>query len=107
MSWQKVILSAALAIVFVVSALVALFNAGTIVKAVLETYILKVENCRYDYKPVPIDKELIAEEPEETCFVDYNSAKRDIANGVGMFVVFAPIAWFMFGQTRKMLSENK
>lgn len=107
MNWQKIILSTALAIVFVVSALTALFGAGRIVNATLETYVFKVENCRFDYSALPIDGKDVAQKSEEICSIDYNSAKRDIANGVGMFIVFAPIAWFMFGQTKKLLGENK
>jgi len=102
--WHKVILALALAVVFVVSTLTALFGAGRIVNATLETFVFKVENCRYDYEPrLVVDK--TEEELQEFCAVDYNSAKRDIARGTGMFIVFAPIAWFMFGQTKKSLND--
>lgn len=111
MSWYKIILASSLAIILVVSALSALFGAGRIVEATLETYVLKVENCRYD-KPRAV---ILGESPEvvppqeyeETCSVDYNSAKRDIARGVAQFLVAAPVAWFMFLQVRKLVGKGK
>ena len=106
--WFKTIFAVALAIMLVVGTLTAVFGAGRVLKAVLETYIFNVENCRYDYKtrPLEVDKDVVAE-PEQICEIDYNSAKRDIAGGIGMFVIFAPLAWFMFKQTRKMMNEMK
>ncbi|OGZ58894.1 MAG: hypothetical protein A2728_00560 [Candidatus Spechtbacteria bacterium RIFCSPHIGHO2_01_FULL_38_11] len=107
--WFKIIFAGAIAIMLVVGTLTAVFGAGRVLKAVLETYVFDVENCRYDYKtprPLEVDKDVVAE-PEEVCEIDYNSAKREIANGIGMFVIFAPLAWFMFKQTRKMMNEMK
>ncbi|MDX1535152.1 MAG: hypothetical protein R3346_00065 [Candidatus Spechtbacterales bacterium] len=108
MNWFKFLFAAALSIIFVVSTLTALFGAGRVVNAVLETYVLEVENCRYKAAPRPIETEEPIErneEPEETCSIDYNQAKRNIANGTGMFLVAAPLAWFMYGRTRKMIGE--
>lgn len=111
MSWYKIILASSLAIILVVSALSALFGAGRIVEATLETYILKVENCRYDKPRIiasPEGSELLPpQEYEEICSVDYNRAKRDIARGVAQFLVATPVAWFMFLQVRKLVGERK
>lgn len=106
MNWFKFLFAAALAIILVVSTLTSLFGAGRVVNAVLETYVFQVENCRYKTVPRPVgDNTEDYEEPQETCEIDYNQAKRDIANGVGMFLVAAPLAWFMYGQTKKMIEE--
>ncbi|MEX2145175.1 MAG: hypothetical protein WD712_02250 [Candidatus Spechtbacterales bacterium] len=109
MNWFKIIFAAALAAILVVSTLVALFGAGRSVNAALRTYVLKVEECQY--KPrilAPTEegnKETYVDEQE--CKVDYNRAKQDIAEGAGMFLVSAPLAWFMYRQTRRMMNEIK
>ncbi|MDX1607910.1 MAG: hypothetical protein R3251_01745 [Candidatus Spechtbacterales bacterium] len=106
MNWFKIIFAAALAIILVVSTLVALFGVGRAVNATLRTYVLEVEECRYRPVPARLDEEKPqGEEPEETCEVDYNRAKQDIAEGVGMFLVAAPLAWFMYRRTKSMMDE--
>lgn len=109
--WFKIIFAGALAIILVVSVLTALFGAGRIVQATLETYILKVESCRYD-KPRAVVLEEVSEvvppqEYEETCFVDYNRAKRDIAQGIAQLFVAGPVGWFMFLQVHRLIGERK
>lgn len=107
MNWFKIIFAVALSIILVVSTLTTLFGAGRIVNAVLETYVFKVENCRYDYARVPVPEKGDLGEQKEICEIDYNQAKRSIADGIGMVFVAAPLAWFMFQHTRKMMKETR
>lgn len=98
--WPKLIFTAAIAIVFVVSTFVALIGAGQMLNAVLRTYVLQVEDCQYRPVARPLDGE-VTEEPEEECKIDYNQAKGNIANGLGMFILAAPLAAVSFWQTRR------
>ena len=109
MNWFKVIFAAALAVILVVSTITALFGVGRAVNATLRTYILQVEECRYQPRILAPTGEGDIEKyaDEEECSPDYNRAKQDVAEGVGMFVVAAPLAWFMYRQTRRMMEDTK
>ena len=97
----KLIFGVGLIILFVGSTFISLFGAGNALQSVLRTYVFKVEDCNYKYAPRPIDREEYVE-PEETCSIDYNRTKRDIANGLAMFLVSTPIALMSIRQGRKM-----
>ncbi|MEX0916540.1 MAG: hypothetical protein WDZ44_00320 [Candidatus Spechtbacterales bacterium] len=101
----KLVFTVAIAVVFVVSTFVALFGAGSMLNATLRTYVFKVEECTY--KPIarPIESEGIMEEPQEECKVDYNRAKGNIADGLGMFILAAPLALVSFWTTRRTVKE--
>ena len=43
------------------------------------------------------------EEPERECKIDYNRAKEDIAEGLAMFIISAPIALVLFRKTKNLL----
>ncbi|OGZ60621.1 MAG: hypothetical protein A2919_01970 [Candidatus Spechtbacteria bacterium RIFCSPLOWO2_01_FULL_43_12] len=109
MNLFKIIFATALAIILVVSTLVALFGVGRAVNATLRTYILQVEECRYQPRILAPteegDKEKVID--QEECKPDYNRAKQDVAEGAGMFIVSAPLAWFMYRQTRRMMEDSK
>jgi len=117
MNWLKVILSAAMALVFVVSTIFALFGAGEALSATFRTYVLRVEQCRYDMYDMPRampleDKEeaavTVAQQPKETCAINYNDTKREIANGLARFFVAAPLAAVFFIATwRMVMNETK
>lgn len=85
------IITLAVAVVFVVALLVSMFAGGRALSAVLKTYVLGYETCQYDYKPVVRDE--VPVESEQVCKVDTNGAKRDIAEGVAMFVFSFPVAF--------------
>lgn len=112
MNWFKIIFMAALSVIFVVGTFVALFGAGQALNATLRTYVFQVEDCRFGVvKPlttVPAEGEsrVLAEELEETCDVDYNQAKRNIVDGLSMFILAAPLAGGMFWQARRMMKEG-
>ncbi|MDP4010533.1 MAG: hypothetical protein Q8P37_01600 [Candidatus Spechtbacteria bacterium] len=109
MNLFKIIFATALAIILVVSTLVALFGVGKAVNATLRTYILQVEECRYQPRILAPEKEGDIEKviDQEECSPDYNRAKQDVAEGAGMFIVSAPLAWFMYRQTRRMMEDSK
>ena len=97
----KLLFVAALAIVFVITTITAMFGGGRVLDSVIKTYVLKVETCQY--KSVPRVAEVEFVEPEQECKIDYNRAKGDIAGGLAMFLVAAPIAGFAFFRGKKYL----
>ena len=92
---------AAIAIVFVGTLLMAVIGGGRVLESVFSTYILKVERC--EYKSVPRVAEVEFVEPKEDCFVDYNRAKGDLAGGLAMFLVSAPIAVGAFWRGKRYM----
>jgi len=104
--WPKLVFTIAIAIVFVVSTFVALFGAGSMLNATLRTYVFKVEECIYRPVAAPIESEkTVVEEPQEECKVNSNNAKGNIADGLGMFILAAPLALVSFWQTRRTVKE--
>ena len=104
--WPKLVFTIAIAIVFVVSTFVALFGAGSMLNATLRTYVFKVEECMYRPMVASVESEkTIAEDPQQECKVDYNNAKGNIADGLGMFILAAPLALVSFWQTRRTVKE--
>lgn len=87
------IITLAIAVVFVVALLVAMFSGGRSLSAVLKTYVLKYESCEYNYPKVQSREVVEFVEPDEVCKVDYNGAKRDIAEGVSLFAFSFPVAF--------------
>ena len=102
----KLIFGVGLIILFVGSTFISLFGAGNALQSVLKTYVFQVEECNYKYAPRPIDREEYVE-PEETCSIDYNRAKKDVAEGLAMFLVSIPIALLSIGQGRKMWTKEE
>ena len=107
----KLIFVLGITILFVGSSFMALFGAGRMLDAVLKSYVFKVEQCKYDYRQEPITTnkgEVIAyEQPVETCAVDYNQTKQEIAGGLSMLLVALPIASLMFWQGKKSWRNTK
>lgn len=102
----KFLFVTAISIVFVVTTLLAIFGGGRVLDSVLKNYVLKVETCEYVNQP----REVVIENPkvvnitiEKNCSIDYNRAKADIAGGLAMFLVAAPIAGFTFLRGKKYL----
>ncbi len=114
MKWIKVTFVAALAIIFVGTAFIAIFGAGKVIDAVFSTYVFRVEMCQYGPVAKPViadDSGRIGDEFNEECFIDYNSAKRDISSGFAMFLVSLPIAYLSYRQLMRSIksetNENK
>ncbi len=109
MKWLKLIFIVALAIIFVGTAFTAVFGAGRVLGQVFKVYVFKYETC--EYKPVPVSRELSEElKPEQIsereCYIDYNRAKKDISEGLALFIVAFPIAYFSQLALRKSIKES-
>lgn len=102
----QLLIGLGLTILFVGSTFITLFGAGQSLQAVLKTYVFQVEDCKYDYAPRPVNPEEKFIEPKEICFIDYNRTKKDVAEGLAMFLVSAPIAGFAFWQGKKLLQKE-
>ncbi|MBI2628187.1 MAG: hypothetical protein HYW71_01980 [Candidatus Niyogibacteria bacterium] len=117
MAYLRFLFLLALVVLFVGTSFSAIFGGGKLLTAVFKAYVLKVETCRYDYisKPLPV-----AERPapaelapagqevnKEVCKIDYNDAKRDIAEGLAMMIIAAPIAFLLFRKIKEYLRENQ
>lgn len=106
----KLIFIAGITILFVGSSFIALFGAGKTLETTLKSYVFKVKDCRYDYtqRPIISDKgEVIDyEKPVETCGIDYNQTKREMSNGLAMFLVSLPVILFAFWQGIKLLKSS-
>lgn len=85
------IITMALAIVFVVTGLFAVFNTGILVKLGLDR-LIGVEDCRYG---VPIDREATTTSDVE-CAYNVNNAKRDAAQAAAIILVTLPAAYLSY-----------
>lgn len=107
-NWFKLVFAAALAVIFIVATLVALFATTRGANAVFRTYVFKVETCEFKAQPRPVNgDDGQAQEHRETCEIDYNGARRDIAEGLATLVVAAPLAWGSFVLTRRQAQGVK
>ena len=109
MKWLKLILVIAFAVIFIGTTFTAIFGAGRVLGQVLKVYVFKYEEC--EYKPVPmrqpVELEVNSTFPERSCDVDYNRAKRDISDGLAMFIVAFPVAWISQKSLRRYIKESK
>jgi len=96
----KFLLILAIVVLFVGLSFTAIFNLGKVVNQVLQVYVFQVERCEYVYQPAP--EKGVMERPDEKCVVDYNYAKREVAEGLAYFLIASPLA-YLFG--RKVYSE--
>lgn len=114
MNWFKIIFSATLGIVFVVATVTALFGAVQATGAVMQTFIFQVDDQDYYSAPRPVvvkeDGSVLEEQPQETKEEirarAVNQAKREIAQGLSMFIIAAPLAGVTFWQLRRMMREK-
>lgn len=112
MNWLRFIFIIALLVIFVVTAIAAIFGAGKVLTAIFRAYVFKVETC--EYRPPKFVRQItetkefqeVPQEPERECKIDYNRSKEDISNGLAMFLVAAPLAVIFFRKTRKFIYEN-
>ena len=90
-------------VIFVGGFFIGVVGGGRVINAVLKTYVFNVEDCRYDYRP--IERTETPVNPEETCEIDYNGAKGDIASGLAMLIITLPTGIYLYWfQIRKMLA---
>lgn len=106
MKWLKLTFIIALAIIFVGTAFTAVFSASRVLGQVFKVYIFKYETC--EYQPIPVRS---AEEPqqeqtlEKECYLDYNRAKKDISEGLAMFIIAFPIVYLSQRTLRRAIKE--
>lgn len=108
MQFLKSVANLAVVLLFAGTSVAAIVGASKILGASLQAYLFRVETCQY--KPVraplkPAQNELI--EPEEQCAVDYNQAKRSIADGLGLLIASAPVALYLGRRTFSALKEGR
>jgi hypothetical protein len=106
----KIIFIIALAIIFVVTAFTAIFNAGRILGQVFKVYVFKYQECEYKtIMPIKTsDVDITKEQPlERECFTDYNQVKREIAEGLALLIVSIPIVYVSQRSLRKNIKEVK
>ena len=106
MKWLKLVFIIALAVIFVGTAFTAVFGAGRVLGQVFKVYVFKYETCEYK---TPISREPSKPEqeqtPEKECYIDYNRAKRDISEGLALFIIAFPIAYFSQRALRRSIKE--
>ncbi|HUT96212.1 MAG TPA: hypothetical protein VMW82_01420 [Candidatus Paceibacterota bacterium] len=105
----KIIFIIALAIIFVVTAFTAIFNAGRILGQVFKVYVFKYQDCEYKVIPIEVAPNAIPKEQPSIreCSIDYNGAKREIAEGLALLIVSIPIAYISQSSLRKNIKEAK
>jgi len=109
MKHPKLIFIIALAIIFVGTTFTAIFGAGRALGQIFKVYIFKYQECEYKAFPIVKEPSGIPEEqiPEKNCFIDYNRAKKDIAEGLALLIVTIPIIYFSQRTLRKTIKEAK
>ena len=101
----KTVLLVTIAVLFLVSAIISLVSASRLISETTKTYLLGVESCTY--KPVarvlePTENYI----PEkEECKVDFNNARRVLADTIAMLIVSLPVAVFTYRRLFKIYRE--
>jgi len=105
----KMIFVIALAIIFVGTTFTAIFGAGRALGQIFKAYIFKYQECEYKVIPLVREPGAMMEEqiPERECYIDYNRAKKDIAEGVALLIITIPIIYFSQRALRKTIKEVK
>lgn len=114
MTYLRFLFLLALVVLFVGTSFSAIFGGGKLLTAVFKAYVFKVETCRYDYmsKPLPAAEPVERPAPanqvdyKEVCKIDYNDAKRDVAEGLAMMIIASPIAFLLFRKIKEYLREK-
>ena len=86
---MKTIITIAVAFIFVVTTLFAVFNGGRLIQTGFN-YLLDTGYCTY-------------EEPKraEVCGFDSDKAKRDVAEAAAIFIVTLPVGLLSFRRIKK------
>lgn len=104
----RIIFIIALAVIFVVTTFTAIFSAGRALGQIFKVYVFKYQECEYKaITPVRVlDVNTIKEQiSEKECFIDYNRAKQDIAEGLALLIITIPIIYFSQRALRKSIRE--
>lgn len=101
MKWLSLIFSLSLAVLFVGTSFTAVFGAGRALNEVLRTYVFGVEYCEY----VPVLRK-DGEFAEPTCKPNTNRAKENVADGLAMLLVGAPVAIISFRNLKKNIKNG-
>lgn len=104
MKWLRLVFIAALAIIFIGTTFISIMGAGQVIGQVLKVYVFKYETCEHKY-PTVIEPGQEKESTEKECYIDYNGAKRQIAQNLAMFIVAFPIAYFSQRALRRAIKE--
>ncbi len=104
MKWLKLVFIASLAIIFIGTSFIAIIGAGQVIGQVFKVYVFKYETCEYKY-PSAVEPNQDRKLTEKECYVDYNSAKRQIAQNLAMFIVAFPIVYFSQRALRRAIKE--
>ncbi|MYE38014.1 MAG: hypothetical protein F4X82_00640 [Candidatus Spechtbacteria bacterium SB0662_bin_43] len=92
----KIVFSLALAILLIVGVMMTVLSSARVMNALLGTYILGVEDCRFENRPP-------SKESIEICSIDYNEAKREIADNVALLIFALPLSYLAYDQFRRMI----
>ena len=107
----KTIFIIALAIIFVGTTFTAIFGGSKALGQIFKAYIFKYQQCEYKANPIPIVKDPnsmpIDQVIEKDCTIDYNQAKKDIAEGTALLIVTIPIIYFSQRTLRRTIKEVK
>jgi hypothetical protein len=90
---MKNIITVAIAIIFVTTALFAVFNGGRLIQVGLNR-ALDTGYCSY-----------VEKDRQEVCGFDSDKAKRDVAEAAAIFIVTLPVALLTFRRIRKQYDK--
>lgn len=78
---------------------------------VFKAYIFKYEQCDFKAMPLPVTRDAesmpIDQVIERECYIDYNQAKKDIAEGLALLIITIPVSYFSQRALRKAIEESK
>ena len=109
----KLIFSISLSVIFVVSTITVLFSASSVLRAGLETYVFKVDNCydRYAYEAVPLkevgESTTTTKEKPNCEEINKNETRRRLSEGLATLIVATPLAWLTFKKSQSLLKEER
>ena len=102
----KIILTISIALLFVITTIMAIYSAGGLINLGIKQ-VIEYDECDYGPRaPKMVDENGTAMVSEE--IVDpwcYNSNKRELAQNLSMLLVSLPLAILFYLQVRKMLKE--
>ena len=100
----RFVFTLALAVIFVVTTLVAVFGAGKVIDQGLRV-LLKLYPCDYQLvaEPVRVEKE----KTDLVCKPNGQYIKENLIQGLSMFLVGLPVAFISFKQTKKSLKSRE
>ena len=101
----KTVILVTIAVLFLVSSIMALVSSSRLISETTKTYILGVESCEYKRFAVPLEPTKEFNEPERECSIDYNRAKGVLADTIAVLIVSLPLAIFTYRKLFKLYKE--